>query len=240
MKAIILAAGVGSRIRPLTDNTPKSLLKVGDKTILERMITNIEDVEMTEVIVITGYLEEQIKEFIREKFPHLNVTYIKNEKYDQTNTGYSLLLTKEAVGDDDFVKFDADVVFEKAILEQLVKSSHSSALCIDKNINLEAEEVKVECDKDGNVLKVGKKLPPQTAAGESIGIEKISKDAAKVLFAELEDLMKDQANHQQYYDDSYTTLVEKGIPFGAVDITGLKWVEIDTHEDYKKAQELFK
>lgn len=239
MKAIILAAGVGSRIRPLTNNKPKSLLNINGKPILQRMIENIEAVGISEVLVITGYLEEQIKTFVKINFPTLSVEYIRNNTFDTTNTGYSLMLAKEFVENDDFVKFDADVVFEKEILQKLIESNYSSALCIDRNINLAAEEVKVITDNKRRVLKVGKKLDAALATGESIGIEKIGKDAGRVLFEELEQLMNDSKNFNEYYDDSYTTLVEKGIPFGAVDITGRKWVEIDTHQDYENALQLF-
>jgi choline kinase len=239
MKAVLLAAGVGSRIRPLTDNQPKSFIPVAGVSILERMLKAVQEVGITEVGVVTGYLAEQVQEFITDKFPQLHVTFMHNEKYEVTNTGYSLLLTKDFVGDDSFIKFDADVVFETAVLRRLIDADVPSALCIDKNINLEAEEVKVITDAENKVMQVGKKLDPHQSTGESIGIEKIDKDAAKVLFAELESLMKDQANWQEYYDDSYTTLVAKGCPMYAVDITGLKWVEIDTHEDYAKAQEMF-
>lgn len=238
MKAVILAAGIGSRIRPLTDNTHKSLLEVAGKSILGRMLDNILASGIIEVVVITGYREEEVCNFITSQYPQLRVQFKKNEKYLETNTGYSLLLTREFVEGDDFVKFDADVVFEKAVLEKLL-AAKNSALCIDRNIHLEAEEVKVITDEAGKVLQVGKKLDPHKANGESIGIEKITKDAGKVLFKELAFLMKDQKNWQEYYDDSYTTLVEKGVPFEAVDITGLKWVEIDTHEDYARAQTIF-
>ncbi|MBP6882034.1 MAG: phosphocholine cytidylyltransferase family protein [Candidatus Levybacteria bacterium] len=239
MKAIILTAGIGSRIRPLTDNKPKSLLEVNGKPILQNMLENIVAVGITEVIVITGYLEEMIKDYIRTNFPDLNVVYIRNKKYLDTNTGYSLNMTKDAVNGDSFIKFDADVIFEKAILENLVNDEHETALCIDRNINLEAEEVKAITTPDGKVLEVGKKLDPHKATGESIGIEKIGKEAGKVLFEELTRLMEDEANYKEYYDDSYTTLVNKGVPFYAVDITGLKWVEIDTHADYALAEEVF-
>ncbi len=239
MKAILLAAGIGSRIRPLTDDKPKCLLEVNGRTILQNMLENVIAVGMTEVIVITGYLEEQIKAYITEHFPTLNVTYIRNEKYLDTNTGYSLMLTKDAVNGDSFIKFDADVIFEKEILQKLVDSDYETALCLDKNINLEAEEVKAIATPEGRVLEVGKKLDPAKSAGESIGIEKIGKEAAALLYTELERLMTDTANWKEYYDDSYTTLVNQGVPFGIVDITGLKWVEIDTHEDYAKAKEVF-
>lgn len=240
MKAIILTAGVGSRIRPLTDHTPKPLLAINEKPIIERMVDAILAVGITEIIVVTGYLSDQVTSFLQTKYPDTSFTFIHNDKYDQTNTGYSLLLTKAAVGDDDFIKFDGDVVFEKAVLEKLVKSNVPSALCIDTNINLEAEEVKVITNGNNKVLEVGKKLDPHRANGESIGIEKIEKEAGKIFYAELEKLMQDEKNWQEYYDDTYTTLVARGVPFYAVDITGLDWVEIDTHDDFHKAEETFK
>lgn len=240
MKAVILVAGIGSRIRPLTDNTHKALLKVGDKSILQAMVENLISFDIREIALITGYRVEEIKEFMSKTFPDLNPTYIHNEKYLDTNTGYSVLLAKDFVGDDSFLKFDGDVVFERDVLKKLIENESENCLTIDTNINLEAEEVKVELDEQGNILKVGKTLDPHTSDGESIGIEKMGPEAGKAFFAELEKLMQDEANWKQYYDDSYTTLVDQGFPFAAVDITGLKWVEIDTHEDYAKANELFK
>lgn len=239
MKAIILAAGYGKRMRPYTDNTPKPLLKVGDKTIMEMMINNLVGVGLREIAIVTGYLEEKIRVFVKSTYPDLAVTFIPNKKYLITNTGYSLMLTKDWVGEDSFVKCDGDVVFEKAIMEKLVGSPHQNCLCVDSNIDLEAEEVKVKVDKEGRALEVGKKVSPQEAIGESIGIEKISEEAGKALFRELGNLMRDPKNHQEYYDDSYTTLVAKGIPFHVVNITGLRWVEIDTVSDYELAKKFF-
>lgn len=239
MKAVILAAGIGSRIRPLTDNSPKSLLPVAGQPILHRMLQNIQSVGIREVCMITGYMEETVKEYVTANFPDLSFSFKRNEVYLDTNTGYSLMLAHELVGEDSFVKFDADVVFEKAILENLLASTHETALCIDKNIHLEAEEVKVVMDSENNVLEVEKSVDPHRANGESIGIEKIGKETAKLLFQELEILMQDKSHWKEYYEYAYTELVKKGILFGAVDITGLKWVEVDTHEDYKRANEIF-
>ena len=203
------------------------------------MVENILKVGFKDIAIVTGYLEDQIKEYTKKNFPNTKFTFIRNDNYETTNTGYSLMLTKIFAQGDNFIKFDADVVFEKRVLEKLVKSPHKSCLCIDKNIHLEAEEVKVIADPNDKVIAVGKKLDHNKASGESIGIEKLDPKAGKILFEELERLMQDEANYKEYYDDSYTTLVEKGVSFHAVDITGLKWVEIDTHQDYQKAQQLF-
>jgi len=239
MKAIILAAGVGSRIRPLTDNCPKSLLKVGGNTILEMMLSHIQGCGINEVVFVVGYLQEQIKEYVEAKFPDLNTRFITNERYAETNTGFSLMLAMNEIKESDFVKFDADVVFDRQILKNLIHSDYDNCLCIDKNINLEAEEIKVIIDDQNRVVKASKTVDPEDAVGESIGIEKISRETATYLLAELTTMMQDEQNHQEYYEAAYERLIEKNIPFNTLDITGLKWTEIDTREDFALAEEIF-
>ena len=240
MKAIILAAGIGSRISSLTDNCPKSLLKINDKTILEMMISHIQDCHINDIVFVTGYLEEQIKEYVNINFPDLKAYFVTNEKYAETNTGFSLLLAKDFVKNSDFIKFDADVVFDKEILKKLIECPYENALCIDKNIHLDAEEIKVIIDDKNKILKASKTVDPQKAIGESIGIEKIGKNTAKLLFQELEEVMKDKKNHQEYYEVAYERLIEKRESFHALDITGLVWVEIDTKEDFELAKNIQK
>jgi len=239
MKAIILTAGVGSRIRPLTNNCPKSLLKVGGNTILEMMISHIQDCGINEVVFVLGYLQDQIKEYVTLNFPNLIAHFVINNRYAETNTGFSLMLTKDLIGDDGFVKFDADVVFDKTILRKLIDSEYPSCLCIDKNINLEEEEIKVILEGKNRVVKASKTVDPKEAVGESIGIEKISPETAKLLFAELEEMMADPQYHQEYYEAAYERLISKNVPFHALDITGLNWTEIDTKEDFAQAETIF-
>ena len=239
MKAIILAAGVGSRIRPLTDNCPKSLLKIGGKTILEMMLSHIQDCGISDIVFVLGYLQEQIKDYVSTNFPDLNAHFITNEKYSETNTGFSLMLAMESIKGSNFVKFDADVVFDKKILKKLIECEHENCLCIDKNINLDEEEIKVIIDKQNRVVKASKTVNPKEAVGESIGIEKISAETAKLLLAELKAMMADEQNHQEYYEAAYERLIEKNVPFNTLDITGLKWTEIDTKEDFTIAEKIF-
>ena len=239
IKAVILAAGVGSRIRPLTDNCPKSLLKINGKTILEMMISHIQTCGISEVVFVLGYLQDQIKNYVKTQFPDLVVHFITNEKYEVTNTGYSLMLTKNFVLDSTFIKFDADVVFDINILKSLIASEYDNCLCIDKNINLDAEEIKVIIRDKNRVVKASKTVKPLDAIGESIGIEKISSEAAQALFSELELMMKDEQYYQEYNEAVYERLIEKDVPFHALDISGLKWTEIDTQEDFMMAENIF-
>lgn len=239
MKAVILAAGIGSRIWPLTDSCPKTLLKVGGQTILERMLTHIQDCGIRDVIFVLGYLNEKIESFVKENFPTLNAKFVINDIYKQTNTGFSLMLAKDFVQGSSFIKFDADVVFDIEILRKLIDSKYENCLCVDKNINLQEEEVKVIIRENNQVLEVSKSISPKSAMGESIGIEKISSTTAGILFEVLEEMMEENYNRKEYYESAYEKLISKDIMFYAVDITGHSWTEIDTKEDLYKAQMTF-
>lgn len=148
------------------------------------------------------------------------------------------MLAEAAAGGAGFVKFDADVVFAPEILRLLLASEAENALCIDRNIKLDAEEVKVVVDKDMRVRRASKTIDPKAALGESIGIEKIGAATAPVLFAELTEMMTSETQHQKYYEAAYERLITKRVAFHAVDITGLDWVEIDTHDDYEAANQI--
>ena len=199
------------------------------------MLSHIKTCGINEVIFVLGYLQDQIKDYVKTQFPDLIVQFITNEKYEVTNTGYSLMLTKDFVKNSTFIKFDADVVFDINILKTLIASEYDNCLCIDKNINLDAEEIKVIIKDDNRVVKASKTVNPLDAIGESIGIEKISGETAHTLFNDLELMMKDEKYHQEYYEAAYERLIEKDVPFYALDISGLRWTEIDTKEDFMLA-----
>lgn len=238
-KAVILSAGVGSRIRPLTDSRPKTLLEVGGITILERMLTNIQACGIDEIVIIVGYLHEQVETFVRNTFPELGVQFVVNHRYDETNTGYSLMLAADFIEGSAFVKFDGDVVFEEEILRRLLTGLGKNCLCIDQDIQLDSEEVKVVLSNDTRIIRASKNVPPGDAIGESIGVEKISGETANLLFAELRVMMEDADNLQEYYEGAYERLIQKDVAFHAVDITGLNWTEIDTRQDFDAAEKVF-
>lgn len=240
MKAVILAAGIGSRIRSISNNSPKSLLKVGDLTILEMMISHIQDNGINEIIFVLGYLQEQIKGYVGKNFPKLNARFVINHKYAETNTGYSLMLTEDLIKGAPFIKFDADVVFDKRILKNLIECEHASCLCVDKNIKLDAEGIKIIVDDNNQILKANKTVLPKDAVGESIGIEKIDGGTGILLFKELKTMMEDSINNQAYIETAYERLIKKNVPFHALDITGLNWVEIDTRKDFIRATNILK
>ena len=239
MKALILLAGAGRRLHPLTIDSPKSLLPIGDSTVLEHMITKLLRAGISSFVVVCGFMETTIRGYIGERFPDLDITYLTNEHFLTTNTGCSLLVARDHLCGEAFIKLDGDVIFDDEVLERLLALEEGpSYVCIDSS-DIGEEVIKVICNEHGDVVRIGNRLAVDHAIGESIGIERISQDTSTALFASLEAMMADPANHQNYYEAAYDEIVRAGTPFRAVDISGLHWVEMDDLADHTQAQAYF-
>ena len=235
MKAVVLAAGIASRLRPLTNNTPKCLLKVGNKNILELTIENLLASNFQDIIIVTGYLENQIRDFIKIRFPHLNISYIYNKLYASTNNIYSLWLVRDAVFGDDMLMMDSDIVFDEHIISKLINSGYKNCLALKRHDVLD-EEIKVKIDAKGRVVEISKEINPAEAAGESIGIEIFGKETLPVLFKILDRKVVAEKNVNQFYETAFQELVNIGNDLYIIDSTEYFCTEIDTESDLKIAE----
>jgi choline kinase len=235
MKTVILAAGIASRLKPLTDNTPKCLLKVGDKCILERTIENLIATNNREIIIVTGYLENKIREFVAERFPELNVNYIFNSNYTSTNNIYSLWMAKEAVAGDSMLMMDSDIVFDKNIITKLINSGYKNCLALKRH-DVQDEEIKVKTDSSGCVLAINKEILISEAVGESIGIELFGKEGCSELYKILDKKVIIEKSINQFYETAFEELSENCL--FVVDTTEYFCMEIDTADDLALANEL--
>jgi choline kinase len=236
MKAVILAAGIASRLRPLTNNTPKCLLKIGGKRILEQAIANLVANGLTDIIIVTGYLENQIRQYVGERFPGIDIQFIHNEAYASTNNIYSLGLVSEAVGDNSMLMMDSDIVFDQRIIGELIRSGYVNCLALKKHV-LQDEEIKVKADSRGRVLEISKEVKPDEAIGESIGIELFGDGMLAGLFRVIERKVKLEGNVNQFYEAAFQELVNEGYDFFIVDTTDYFCMEIDTPDDIRIAAE---
>lgn len=235
MKTVILAAGAGSRLKPLTDHMPKCLLKVGVKCILEMTIENLLATNNSEIIIVTGYLENKIREFIRERFPHLQITYIYNELYASTNNIYSLWLAKDEVLGHDMMMLDSDIVFDERIISKLQNSGYKNCLALKRH-EVHDEEIKVKTDAHGCVIEIGKEVNVSQAEGESIGIEIFGIEALTELYFILDRKVVTEKEVNQFYEAAFQELSDNNLFI--VDTTEYFCMEIDTEEDLKIAEGL--
>lgn len=234
MKAIILAAGIASRLRPLTENTPKCLLEIGGKCLLERAISALEGNGIRDILIVTGYLQEQIIAFVGKKFPELTVEFIYNEKYASTNNIYSLWLTKEKAGTEDVLLLDSDILFDPALLKTLLQFPDPDCLALSVH-PLGEEEIKVVPDAANRVKEISKTCSIAQAIGESIGIEKMSADYMTALYTELDRMILGEGLSGIFYEAAFERLIAKGKTFGIVPTEGLFSMELDTVEDFHNA-----
>ncbi|MCB0744748.1 MAG: phosphocholine cytidylyltransferase family protein [Ignavibacteriae bacterium] len=238
MKAVILAAGISARLRPLTDNTPKCLLKVGAKSILERTIDNLIANEINDVIVVTGYLKEMIEDFLQKKYPKLNFTFIYNDKYDSTNNIYSLWMTKDRVLGNDILLLDSDIIFDSRIIGQLLNSNHENCLSVRSDHELGVEEIKILINVDKSIREISKLINPLSAVGESIGIEKFNSNFVEHLFKVLDKKIIEQKKVNIFYEAAFQDAINEGAKIFPIDVENYKCVEIDTAEDFEIAATL--
>src|SRR3954462_13529150 len=182
MKAVILAAGCATRLRPHSDDTPKTLLPVGGVPILRRTITSLLRCGFDQFVIGTGYLEHLVRDAVATWFPGLDVTYVSNKDFRSTNNAYSLLMCRPHVEREGFLLIDGDVVFDIDVVEELLeRGPDCPAVRSVGEIGL--EEVKVTAVNEDRVLAIGKHVAIRSAMGESVGIELFSPASSRRLFA---------------------------------------------------------
>jgi choline kinase len=235
MRALILAAGVASRLRPLTDDIPKCLLPVGNRSILERMVNNLVASGIRDIVVVTGYLADHVQTFLAGSFPDLRVTFVHNSRFEITNNIYSLWLAKNAVVDDAMLLLDSDILFDRRIVELLLNSPYTNALALRTDRPLGAEEIKVLTASDGWVREIGKEIEPSRAAGESIGIERFGRESVVRLYRLLDRMVGGEKEENLFYEAAFQRLIHEGDRIAAVDVGLLRCIEIDTPEDLEDA-----
>lgn len=235
MKAAILAAGIASRLRPLTDTTPKCLLQIGECNLLERALNALIQNGFKEFILVTGYRQQQIVDFLHANYPSLNIKFIYNEKYESTNNIYSLWLTRPYIDGEEVVLLDSDILFDPLIVDKLLRSDKSNALALNRH-ELGAEEIKVIADEDLKVVEISKVCSITEAIGESIGIEKMSAHYTTALFKELDTMINVEKLDNIFYERAFERLIPQGHNFYVIDTTEFFSAELDTVEDFEQAQ----
>jgi choline kinase len=237
-QALILAAGTGSRLRPLTQDTPKCLLDVGGQTILSRQLDRIAAAGMRRAVVVTGHLAEQVEQHLQVHPPLIEVALARNPDYTTAGNCMSVLAGREQVTGRGVVICDGDVVLTGNAMERLVRESCPCALLLDTETALAEEEMKALLDERGAVRRLSKRLDPAECAGESIGVQKVGGPALAILWATLEG-MRDAGDTAGYYEDAFQRMVQAGVTFHTVPIGHHEWTEIDDLADLEDARARF-
>ncbi len=235
MKAIILAAGMASRLRPLTLHTPKCLLKVGERALLQRSMDALIQYGIRDFVIVTGYLDGMIRHFVRQTYGDtITVRFVHNADYETTNNIYSLWLARSEAEGQGVLLLDSDLLYDGRIVERVIANEHDNVLTLIKH-ELGEEEMKVVMDSEGSITEISKTCSPALAAGESLGIERMGKAYTTALYQELEGMMNVEHLENTFYELAFFRLIAKGYTFSVLDVTDLFSCELDTVEDFETA-----
>jgi choline kinase len=223
MKAVILAAGVGSR---LGGTLPKCLIPIGgDKTILYNQVTVLRRLGIREIIVLVGFKKEVVMEC------HPDLMYVYNPRFHITNTAYSLRLALESMAPDDVLWTNGDVVFEEAVAQRVMEAE-GNAVAVAKKACGE-EEIKYTVASEGRIGQISKKV--EQAAGEAVGVNKVSKADFDAFLGLLQD-----CSAEDYFEKAIENGIGSGLEFLAVDVTDHKCIEVDFEDDLRQVRSLGK
>ena len=249
MKAIVIAAGEGSRMGNLTQNIPKSLVMVNGKSIIERQLSILKQNGILDIIIVTGPHHE--------KFNFEKIRYIRDKNFLEHDQLGSLISAKKEINDNLIILF-GDIIFENVILAKILESKSDISIAVDMNWARtytskpassfdEADKVRFEQGNVSRIFKTMTKEDKKFEIGEFIGLMKLSKKGSKQLVDYYE---KIQSTHKDKFHDAQSIkkaklidhlqeLIENKIKIDAIPIAG-KWCEIDTKQDLEIAQKKFK
>ena len=236
MIGVILAAGMAKRLRPLTDTKPKCLLKVGDRTLLERTIDAMAATGITELVVVTGYRGEMIREWINAHRQTLKWTFIDNADYEHNNNIYSLWLAGQVVRGQEFLLMDSDILCDPQAVAEVARQEEP-ALALNRH-ELGEEEMKIVVDQDNRITEISKTCRVEDAVGESVGIEKMTAAYSEALYRELDQMIEKEGLIDIFYERAFERLIPQGHTFKVVDTTRFFSYELDTPEDFERATAL--
>ena len=241
MIGVILAAGMAKRLRPLTDTKPKCLLKVGERTLLERTVVAMAAAGISEFVVVTGYRADQIRDFLDnlvkpEFLGKPRFTYLHNADYEHNNNIYSLWMAGQVVRGKEFLLMDSDILCDPAAVLRIAQEPEA-ALAVNRH-ELGEEEMKVVVDGQMHITEISKTCRPEDAMGESVGIEKVTAAYSEALYRELDQMILNEGLIDIFYERAFERLIPQGHTFRVVDTTNYFSYELDTPEDFHRAQEL--
>lgn len=245
MRAIILAAGLGRRMMPLTEHVHKTLLTIGDQPIIDRLIRGLRENGIVRVTIVTGYRAEELESYVLAHFPELEFSFVRNELYESTNNIHSLALAFEQLDfAEDIVLLESDLIYEPAVLRRLIDSKHDNVALVDRyRIGLDGTVVAIS---ESNVIT---HVIPASLQGPSfdfsdkyktLNIYKFSAEFCRTTFSRLLTYYSRIIDNNCYYELILGILIYmQQAQIHAETLSGEIWAEVDDPNDLRNAEFVF-
>lgn len=235
MKAVILAAGRGTRLYPYTKYIPKCLLDIGGITILENQINNIRDCGIDEVVIVVGFGFDKVENFLRNYDGlGMKIKTLYNPFYQTTNSLISLWIARSEM-DTDIVVINGDDVFEYEVLDKILSYREEKIyLPVKKKPTYEDEDMKVHI-ADDEIIDISKNITTGISA-ESVGIRSFRGNGVEILKRAIEEELRIEGAETKWYVSAISRLISKGYRISTIDVKELFWMDVDYPTDLFKAR----
>lgn len=227
--AVILAAGRGSRLYPLTQEIPKCLLPFGDRTLLDYQLVALQANGVQDVVIVVDHLAEKIYRAAKDR-----VKFVYRSGLAKTENLYSLWAARHTFLGRRFICLHADLLFHPAILKRALEVDADVVLAVDQE--LAEETMRVRVSSSGQILEIRKGLTPEEAYGTFLGLSIFTRDSSARLAQLLEDLVGSGTARKAFYTSAIEQLGANGAVVSCATTYGLAWAEIDTQEEYEAAK----
>jgi len=235
--ALLLAAGSGCRLRPVTNDQPKCLTEIDGVPILERLVDGLCQQGFTRLVVVVGYLDHRIREFLGERRDSLSVEYVVNPQYRTTNNLYSLWLAREAI-QESFLLIESDLLFEPSLLRDLQQPDKIAVSSLQPGMN--GSTVTIDRSQHVRAFQMGKTQHTEGRRYKTVNICSLSLRSWRQVSRRLgQHVAAGRVN--EFYERVFAEMVTDGsLSFLAVFVDPQSWHEIDTLADLQKAELFFK
>jgi choline kinase len=235
MKAVILAAGQGTRIRAVHGERPKCLIKVDDETILDHQIDGLSKAGIDEIAIVVGYEKQQIIRHVQKRFGRRTsrIHFIENPAFALTNNIYSLWIARDWLDGQGFACLNADVIFDPKILNSALEAGSPVSMIVDPEWRDETMKVIID---NGQIVQMSKKISKSEFSGTYIGITVFDQLINPRFFAKMQDLI-DAGRVNEFFNVAVQELVDEGLSVGFTTTAGAPWAEIDDPLDLTFAQQ---
>ncbi len=240
MKAVILAAGLGSRISELTNSIPKAMIKISDKYIFQIIIDSLIIIGIDELIIIVGYKSELLIQSVNKLYnnKNLKISFINNQEYASTNTMYSLWLARKEL-ESPFVFFHGDLIFSYKMLVSFIDSNYPNAVLVDKRFPLDWDDAMKIIEHDNELQYMSKQITLNEMDGIAIGIYKFDANGSKKLFEVISALIEKKV-YSSWVSEAINIL-SKHISIG-IDYNkdNYAWTDVDNLKGLEMGNKIYK
>ena len=243
MQAIILAAGMGKRLKELTQNNTKCMVKVNGVTLIDRMLHQIEAHHLSRIIVVVGYEGQKLIDYIRTLDIRTPVEFVNNPVYDKTNNIYSLALAKDWLCREDTLLFESDLIFEDAVLDALIDDPRDTLALVDKYESwMDGTCVRLGEDDSIEAFVPGKKFRFDEIKSyyKTVNLYKFSRSFSENYYVPFLNAYQAALGENEYYEQVLRVITMLDEPvIRAKRLEGHRWYEIDDIQDLDIAESIF-